>query len=128
MGSTEIRSTDEALPSVLVGFRDGITVLDLVGEHDLTTAEEVGFKIREQAARGCGIVVSLAETEFVDSSLVRVLFMGDHEMLQYGRRLVLYIGHNEPVRRVLVLAGMGEQLLCCDSLDEAIEFASQRSP
>lgn len=120
------RPDEETVAAIIVGYRDGITVLDLVGEHDLSTAEEVAFNIEEQIARSRGVVVSLTETQFLDSSILRVLFQGDRKMLRIGRRLVLH-GGDERVRRVFELAHVSDQLLCCDSLDEAIEFAAQRS-
>jgi len=117
----QYRPTDETAASVIAGYFDGVTVLGLVGEHDMSTAEEVEFNI----ARGRGIVISLTDTQFLDSSILRVLFKGDREMLQIGRRLVLHMKGNESILRPLELACADERLLCCDSLEEAIAFASQ---
>jgi anti-anti-sigma regulatory factor len=130
MGSTDVQGTptDEGLPSIIVGYRDGIAVLDLVGEHDLTTARDVALAIAEQIARSRGIVVSLSEAEFLDSSVIRELFRGDGELLGRGRRLVVHTGANDVVRRVCELARVTDRLLCCDSLDEAIAVASHHSP
>ena len=121
----QYRPTDETAASVIAGYFDGVTVLGLVGEHDMSTAEEVEFNIAEQIARGRGIVISLTDTQFLDSSILRVLFKGDREMLQIGRRLVLHMKGNESILRALELACADERLLCCDSLEEAIAFASQ---
>jgi anti-anti-sigma regulatory factor len=118
-------AADQVSPTIVVGFREDVAVLGLVGEHDMATVEQVAFNITEQAAHGRGLVVSLIETQFIDTSLVRELFRGDQEMLRHGRRLVLHVGGNETIRRVLELAQVREQLLCCDSLEEAVAFASQ---
>ena len=114
-----------AAAAIIVGYRDGVTILDLVGEHDMSTADKVAFNIEEQIARGRGVVVSLTETQFLDSSILNALFQGDRKMLHNGRRLVLH-GGDEFVRRLFEATGVSDQLLCSDSLEEAIEFASQR--
>jgi len=111
-------------PSITIVDRDGVTVLGLVGEHDAAVAPELAAVIRQQCALKHGVVVSFAETDFIDSSIVRELFAGDRGMLAGGRRLVLHTGR-EPVDRVLKLVRAEELLVCCDQLDDAIEFASQ---
>jgi anti-anti-sigma factor len=130
MRSTHRQSEDvgKALAAIIVGYRKGVTVVDLVGEHDASTAESLSSTITEQASLNRGVVVSLTETEFVDSSIVRALFIGDGAMLAKGRRLVLHSHGQEIVQRVLDLAGVSEQLLTCVTLEEAIEFASQCYP
>jgi anti-anti-sigma factor len=125
--SVPSQAGDETLASIIVGYRDGVTILELVGEHDMTTADNITFHITEQVARGRGVVVSLTETEFIDSTILRVLFHGDRQLLRYGRRLVVHGADCDAVRRVVEVAGVNDHLLCSDTLDEAIEFASQRS-
>jgi hypothetical protein len=67
----------------------------------------------------------LSETEFLDSSIVRQLFRGDMEMLHKGRRLVIQSDPTSPVEGVLELAGIRAQLLCSDTLHEAVRLAAQ---
>jgi anti-anti-sigma factor len=112
---------------IVVGYRKGVTVLDLMGEHDMASAGAVTSSVATQASLGRGVVVSLTEADFIDSSIVQALFLGDRAMLARGRRLVLLVGRSEQAQRVLELAGASERLLCCDSLDEAVAFASQCS-
>ena len=119
-----IESTLE-IGTVKLGYQDGVAVLALVGEHDIQTAAALSAAIREQADRGAGVVVSLTETEFIDSSIVRALFQGDQYLLSQGRRLVLHSEPSSPVESVLEIAGVDRQLLCCDLLGEAVEYAAQ---
>ena len=112
--------------TVLVGYQDGVTVLTLLGEHDISTADRLSALIREHADLGRGVVIVLSATEFIDSQIVRVLFQGDMEMLHNGRRLVIQNDAEATVERVLQLSGVRTQLLCSDTLDEAIRFAEQR--
>jgi anti-anti-sigma factor len=132
VGSTQMQESSvaadrDAPGRIIVGYRKGVTVLELVGEHDLTTADDVSDRVSEQASLGRGVVISLSETEFIDSSILRALFVGDRALLGRGRRLVLHLGRSDSVRRALELANANEQLLCCDSLDEAVAFAAQCS-
>ena len=69
--------------------------------------------------------MSLDDAEFIDSSIVRVLFSGDRVVLKQSRRLVVHSSARSSVDHVLEIAGIFRQLLCSESTDEAIEFASQ---
>ena len=105
--------------------RDGCVVVSLVGEHDVASAPTLRSTVEDQAATGGGIVVSVTEAEFIDSSIVHELFRGDSVMLKVGRRLVLHLGADVIVERVLEIGGVLAGLLWTDSLPEAIEFACQ---
>jgi len=114
--------------AIIARHHESVTVLELVGEHDLATADELAAAIAEAAGLSRGVVVSLVDTDYLDSSILRVLFQADRVMLSRGRRLVLLTGgRTARIETVLELAQVREQLLCCDTLDEALEFASQVS-
>ena len=104
-----------------------MAVLSLIGEHDLATADEVRSTIQAHGDRERGVVVSLAATDFLDSAIVHALFVGDRDLLAVGRRLVLHTGGAASVEALLVTAGVFDQLMWSDSLDEAVSFAAQRS-
>ncbi len=122
-GSAEQSSPVE--PSIIVAYRDGVTILDLVGEHDMSTAAELGSRIDEQAARHRNLVVSLRDADFVDSAIVQVLFRGDRKLRASGKRLVLHTECDTIVERVLEVSGVREQLDCRDTLDEAVALAAR---
>src|SRR6476619_2657250 len=107
-GTREISEDLEAArvgASLVVDDRAGVAVIALVGEHDISTADELSAAIDAEAARRRGIVVSLAATTFVDSAIVHRLFKGDRQMLDAGRRLVLHVGTEPVVDRVLEIGG-----------------------
>jgi anti-anti-sigma regulatory factor len=104
------RSGDAGIGEVIAGYRGGVTVLALVGEH---------------ADLGRGVVIVLSETEFIDSRIVQQLFRGDIELLKKGRRLVIQNDPDSTVEHVLELSGVRAQLVCSDTLDEAVQLASQ---
>src|SRR5207237_1329306 len=59
--------------TIIVGYRDGVAVLTLVGEHDLSTSEQLRSAMREHAEMGRGVVVNLPQAEFIDSHVVHTL-------------------------------------------------------
>jgi anti-anti-sigma factor len=100
-----------------------VSVVSLLGEHDMHGAEELAATVATLADAGRGVVVSLADTDFVDSAIVRVLYQGDRRLLGEGRRLVLHVAGHPAVERVLELSGLLDQLLWSSALDEAVLFA-----
>jgi anti-anti-sigma regulatory factor len=86
---------------------------------------EVESAIAEQAERGCGVVVSFEETDFVDSSVIRALFVGDRSLRLDGKRLVLHLGTPKIVERAVELSGVLESLPWSDSLAEAVTLAQE---
>jgi anti-anti-sigma factor len=112
---------------VNVERRDGVVVISLVGEHDISTAARIRAEIAANAAAGRGVVVSVSETDFVDSSIVHELFRGDRVMLTAGRRLVLHLEARAIVERVLEIGGVLGELVWTVSLPEAVERAGRSS-
>lgn len=111
--------------TLIVGHLDGVTVLTLLGEHDMSTADDLAVTIRQHAALGRGIVVVLSETDFIDSQVVHELFLGDRQMIREGRRLVIHRDPDSTVENVLQMSGVLARLLCSDTLDEAVLLATQ---
>jgi len=129
--STQQHTTAVGEPTVEIrrvihGYRDGVAVLALVGEHDLTTAGTLMAKIDKQVAQDRGVVVSLSETEFIDSSILHALYRGDRSLMKRGRRLILHVGSSTAlVDRALQLGGILDQLIWTVSLDDAVVYAGQ---
>ncbi len=127
-GTREFREdleTAHAVSAIVVDRHDDVAVIALRGEHDMTTADELSIAIDAEVAQRHGIVVSLADTTFVDSAIVHRLFKGDRQMLDTGRRLVLHVGTEPVVDRVLEIGGLLDELIWSVSLDDAIVFAGQ---
>jgi len=104
---------------------DGAVVLKLVGDHDLAASELLHAALAHRVLDGQPTVVSLAETSFIDSSVIRALVVADRGLSERGRRLVLYSEPGSPPDRVLQLCRLNETLLFGDTLDEAVMFARQ---
>ena len=108
--------------------RDEVTIVRLLGEHDLATAGEIRRMLEDAVAGGCGAVVSLTETKFIDAAVIRVLFVADRMLRAAGQRLVLHVATASVVSRALDLTGASTTLPCSPSLDEALSIAGTGVP
>jgi anti-anti-sigma factor len=99
-------------------------VLRLLGEHDLATKAGLEGELRGQIDAGRGVVVSLADTEFIDSSVLKVLFETQSELSKQGKSLVLHVNTTSIVRRVLDVVRIYDVARCTTSLDEAVKIAA----
>lgn len=102
--------------------RDGVVILHLLGEHDLASVAALQEEIDGSEAAE-GIVVSVANTQFIDSSTVHALFRADERLRSEGKRLVLHVATEPIVERVLDLSGLTRALPCAESLAEAVSQA-----
>lgn len=106
--------------------QNGVARICLLGEHDLATVVALREQIECAAAADRGLVVSLTDTEFIDSSVTHALFDGDTMLRARGRRLVLHVSTASIVRRVLEISRLDTALPNTVSLDEAIALATAR--
>jgi len=93
------------LSEVEVVARDGVPVVRISGEIDLSNADAVLRSIEaaidDQAP---GLVVDLRELEFLDSAGVRLLFEAARLVTVVDGRFVALVGPGSPALRVLELA------------------------
>ncbi len=114
------------LGTVQVEQRDGVALIRLLGEHDMATVETLRRHIERAIVADRGLVVSLTETELIDSSVTHALLEGDTMLRARGRRLVLHVATDSMVRRVLETFQLSTALPTTASLDEAITLANAR--
>ena len=105
--------------------RGDVVVLRLRGEHDIATQSPLANALIDHAWEGSGVVVSLVETQFIDSSVVNVLFRADAHLRERGKRLVLHVATESVVRRVLDLTQLSSNLPTTGSLEEALVLAAR---
>jgi anti-anti-sigma factor len=115
----------EGQGSVSIDEHGDVKVVSLVGGHDLVTAKEVRERVDDCLGSDNGLVVSLMQTEFLDSSILHVLFDADNQLQQRERRLVLHVATASIVERVLDVSGLMHQVPCTGSLDAAVALARQ---
>lgn len=95
----------EGLSEVEVVARDGVPVVRVRGEIDLSNADAVLRSIEAAVdERAPGLVVDLRELEFLDSAGVRLLFESARLVAAWGGRFVALVAPGSPALRVLELA------------------------
>jgi anti-anti-sigma factor len=114
-------------PVVAVERLEGVVLVRLFGEHDAASAAQIQEAVTEGMLGGSGVAVSLAGVTFMDSAVVHALVIGDRKLGERGRRLALYAEPGSVADRVLELCRLNALLLFGDTLDEAVEFARQRT-
>lgn len=102
-------SADEAEFRLVVTHHERRTVVELQGEMDLATADEVR---RALAAQHGPVLVDLRELSFIDVAGLRVLLEADARSRSDGANLRFVRGAS--VRRVFELAGLPDQLMYAD--------------
>lgn len=101
--------------------RDGIEILLVSGEIDLSTAPALGRAIEGASAPGAPLVVDLTQVGFLDSAGARVLAVADDAAAAHGARLLLV--PSEHVARVFEIAGLGPAFEVYAGVGEAIAAA-----
>jgi anti-sigma B factor antagonist len=100
-----------------------VTVVSVLGEHDLATADALRRQLEQLRGRGMPFVVDLTEATFIDSAVLGVL-IGEHDRaVDDGLRVGFVVGEGtgHSVRKIVDLAGVRSVLPISDSRDAALE-------
>lgn len=90
---------------------DGVEVVVLKGEHDLGTAPQVREAFDAVADGGKALIIDLSASTFVDSSILGAVLEARRLSGESGRGFAVACdGAAEPVRRVLEVTGLAEEL------------------
>lgn len=99
----------------------GVQIVSLGGEIDAHTAprldDELGAALATGATR---VVVDLAGTSFIDSTVVGVLLRADERLNGHEGRLVL-VSDDPRILRVFELTGLARRFTIVRGLNEAID-------
>jgi anti-anti-sigma factor len=106
-------------PRVNIRRLSGATVIELVGEHDLSTHGDVEHALMEIGS-GEACVVDLSPATFVDSSILKVLV---HATSQEGAcaSAVVVAPPGSAAGRLFEITRATSVVKVCGSLDEALE-------
>jgi len=100
---------------------DDIEIVMLQGEHDLGTLPEVKEAL-EAAGEGQALIIDLSPATFVDSSILGAILDARRLAGEAGRGFaVASDGSSEPVRRVLEVTGLAEELPVYPTREAALE-------
>jgi len=106
-------------PTISVDYQGSVTVARLVGEHDLSTASWL-FDLLAAQARQDGVVVGLDDPTFIDSHIVRSLYLAHSQLRKSDTHLVIQSTTHAIVARVLELTGLRSALPAAETLEDAI--------
>jgi anti-anti-sigma factor len=102
-----------------------VTVVSLLGDHDISNVERAREVLQRAAGSGGGVVVSLVQTEFLDSCVVNLLYRTHAQLRRRGRQLVLHVATASVVQRVLEISGLAAKMECTASLEHALLLAAR---
>lgn len=104
---------------------EGVAVVALSGEHDLSTVELVKAGIAEARADDRAVVVDLTGASFVDSSILGAVLDARRTATEDALGFAVAMGDGaEAVRRVLEVTGLNDELPVHASRDAAIQAAN----
>ncbi|MEZ5102432.1 MAG: STAS domain-containing protein [Thermoleophilia bacterium] len=88
--------------------RPGLAVLELVGEHDLSTAPELRSELRDAALERRAVVVALSPTTFLDSSILGAIVGALRRSRETGLGFAFLLpeGSTPSVHKTLELTGL----------------------
>jgi anti-anti-sigma factor len=102
-----------------------VFVVNLIGEFDISNADELQGDLERIAGLDRGLVVSLMRTEFLDSHGVRALYRAKETLRGHHRQLVLHVNTASIVRRVLEISGLATEVPCTGVLEDAVSIAAR---
>jgi len=112
-------------PNLTVERHTGVDVIRLSGEHDMATEHSLTQAIGTAVALDHGVVVSLVDAEFIDSTVINAIHLGDRLLRERnGRRLAIHLRTSSIVHRTLEIGNVCEAIPCARELDDAIAYAS----
>jgi anti-sigma B factor antagonist len=104
---------------------EGLAVLTISGEHDLSTAPNLRRRIDSLLNEGTATVIDLSPATFIDSSILGVILDGRRRAGESGIGFeVVHANGADSVDRVLEVTGLRTELPVRDRREEAITEAS----
>ena len=112
-------------PEIVVQTLDvSVTVLELLGEHDMANVDELRAALEEALRASRGIVVDLSKTEFLDSAVAHALFEACAMLQARGGQLVIQLQTDSVVTRPLEIMGLTTAADIRSDRQEAIATAA----
>jgi anti-anti-sigma factor len=104
---------------------DGAVVVMLQGEFDLLNAEEFGQRLVTEGEGARGLVLDVSEVSFIDAAMIHAIKQASASLRDSDQRLVLQVGTDTVVGRVLKIAGLDQELPFAGDRLEALRLASE---
>ena len=113
------------LAKVVVRFRNNCCVASIVGEIDMSNAEEVTQALEAQLEHEyTRYIVDLSDTAYLDSAGVRLLFTIAERLGARGHDLFVVAPERAPVRRLLLLVDIESRASLHTDLESALDIGA----
>jgi anti-anti-sigma factor len=110
------------LAQVEVSEREGVPIVMVAGEIDLTNADEVRqVLLRAVGNTAHGLVVDLSRTNYLDSRGIHLLFEVSQRLRSRQQALHVVLPERSPLRRLLALAALDSAVSIDAVVDSAVE-------
>jgi anti-anti-sigma factor len=110
------------LEEVLFETHGDVVLARVRGEIDLSNAASVETRLLEAVPNtAAALVLDLSETEYLDSSGIRVIFELAQRLSHRGQRLELVVPERSVINRLLVLTEVHQVVPLSTSLDGLVE-------
>lgn len=118
-----------SLADVQISHAPGALVARLIGEVDMSNAEDLGATvIGATPSDARGVVLDLSAVEYLDSAGIYVIHGMRASLLARGQSLVLVIPPDSPVHDALRLSGAERPGELVEGLDAALRALDASSP
>ena len=107
--------------------RPGVAVVEVLGEHDLSTREQTDEVLTMLVGENELVVVDLTETQFIDSSFLNNLVTARRTAKSLDRTVLLQVGTEPIVERMLEISRFLTHFDHVSSREEALAWADQSS-
>jgi anti-anti-sigma factor len=104
-----------------------VWVVALLGEHNLSTADEVAAAISGVFDAGSNLVLDLSGASFIDSTVAAAVLRAQERVDSHREdELVVVAPIDSQARRTLELVGIGEVVRLCETRTAAMEVLTYR--
>ena len=114
------------LPPIAARDEDGVRIVSLAGEHDLSTVERIAAAFAEAAAHGGPVLADLTGTTFIDSSVIAELVAAHDRCAGHG--FAVAVNRESQAARVLSLGLLHTVMPILDERADALRAARTRAP
>ena len=113
-----------AFPRATIEVRSpqpGVALVQLAGEHDLHSADEVRQTFDESLAVCDHLIVDLSAAEFIDSTIVGVILQTKKNAVELDRKFNVVLGTAPVVERILEVTEVIPLLNVVPTVEEALD-------
>lgn len=107
---------------VVVEEEPAVTALELDGEFDVGSVEQLAEHVEGVLGAGRDLIIDLSRARFIDSSVIHLLFRTSADARTRGRKLVLQLGTARGVERLIEITGVEREIPCASTRRGALEL------